>query len=267
MPAMAVCALIVLDPRADPRHPRPEPARPERGQRPRATCGTRTSRRSATPRPGSPRRGRSSSACRSASASSSTTPSYMKKKDDVVAVGPDRVGDQRAVRGRLRRHDHADRGVRLPRALRARRRRSRPASFGLGFTTLPVVFAHMGAFGNVIGALWFFMLFLAAITSSLSMYQPAVALLAGVARLDAHGKATTLLVAIGTDRLRSWSCATRPAASFGSTLDDWVGTLLIFVLAGGPDHLLRLGVRHRARLEGDAPRRRTSGSRRSSRSS
>ncbi len=48
-------------------------------------------------------------------------------------------------------------------------------TFGLGFTTLPVVFAHMGAFGNFIGAIWFFMLFLAAITSSISMYQPALA--------------------------------------------------------------------------------------------
>jgi neurotransmitter:Na+ symporter, NSS family len=48
-------------------------------------------------------------------------------------------------------------------------------TFGLGFQTLPVVFAHMGAFGNFIGAVFFFMLFLAAITSSISMYQPSLA--------------------------------------------------------------------------------------------
>ena len=47
-------------------------------------------------------------------------------------------------------------------------------TFGLGFTTLPVVFAHMGVIGNFIGATCFFMLFLAAITSSISMYQPAL---------------------------------------------------------------------------------------------
>ncbi|HLU39076.1 MAG TPA: sodium-dependent transporter, partial [Planctomycetota bacterium] len=38
-----------------------------------------------------------------------------------------------------------------------------PGTFGLGFNTLPIVFAHM-PLGNVVGAIWFFMLFLAAIT-------------------------------------------------------------------------------------------------------
>jgi SNF family Na+-dependent transporter len=47
-------------------------------------------------------------------------------------------------------------------------------TFGLGFKTLPVVFAQMPA-GNVIGGFWFFMLCLAAITSSLSMLQPTLA--------------------------------------------------------------------------------------------
>jgi neurotransmitter:Na+ symporter, NSS family len=102
-------------------------------------------------------------------------------------------------------------------------------SFGLGFTTLPVVFAHMGVFGNFIGAAWFFMLFLAAITSSLSMYQPTVALLKE--SLDwAHGKATAGVVAmavIGTS-LTLWF--TKDGAFWG-TMDFWVGTLLIFVMA------------------------------------
>ena len=50
-------------------------------------------------------------------------------------------------------------------------------TFGLGFQTLPVVFAQMGAIGPLVGAVWFFMLFLAAVTSSVSMYQPALAFL------------------------------------------------------------------------------------------
>ena len=54
--------------RADARHARPGPARPERGRPGSASCGTPTFRSSATRRPGSPRRARSSSACRSASA-------------------------------------------------------------------------------------------------------------------------------------------------------------------------------------------------------
>ena len=47
-------------------------------------------------------------------------------------------------------------------------------TFGLGFTALPNVFAQMPA-GQLFGFLWFFMLFLAAITSSLSMLQPVIA--------------------------------------------------------------------------------------------
>ncbi|MGB5347626.1 MAG: hypothetical protein WBN23_15775, partial [Woeseia sp.] len=44
-------------------------------------------------------------------------------------------------------------------------------TFSTGFSALPVVFARM-PLGNFFGAVWFFMLFLAAITSSLSMLQP-----------------------------------------------------------------------------------------------
>ena len=40
-------------------------------------------------------------------------------------------------------------------------------TYGLGFQTLPVVFAQMGAIGPWVGAVWFFMLFLAVVTSSL----------------------------------------------------------------------------------------------------
>jgi NSS family neurotransmitter:Na+ symporter len=103
-------------------------------------------------------------------------------------------------------------------------------SFGLGFTTLPVVFAQMGAFGNVIGAVWFLMLFLAAITSSLSMYQPAVALLMETMGWDRR-KATNGIVGIslvGT-ALTLWFTAN---GVFWNTLDFWVGTFLIFVMAG-----------------------------------
>jgi len=102
-------------------------------------------------------------------------------------------------------------------------------SFGLGFSTLPVVFAQMGGFGNIIGAIWFFMLFLAAITSSLSMYQPAVALLMEALGLD-RKQATTGVVCLGLvgGVLTLWF--TKDGA-FWNTLDFWVGTLLIFVMA------------------------------------
>lgn len=102
-------------------------------------------------------------------------------------------------------------------------------SFGLGFNTLPVVFAHMGAFGNVIGAIWFLMLFLAAITSSISMYQPSLAFFReslGVSRT----RATTIMISICLvgSFLTIWFSRN---SIFWSTLDAWVGTFLIFVLA------------------------------------
>lgn len=102
-------------------------------------------------------------------------------------------------------------------------------TFGLGFNTLPVVFAQMGGIGPVVGAIWFFMLFLAAITSSISMYQPSLAFFEeslGWAR----PKATGLLVGIclvGSFMVMYFS----RGSIFLGTIDDWVGTFLIFVLA------------------------------------
>ena len=102
-------------------------------------------------------------------------------------------------------------------------------SFGLGFTTLPVVFAHMGIWENFIGAVWFFMLFLAAITSSLSMYQPAVAFIKEGMGWT-HAKATGAIVAMALIGTALTLYFTKDGA-FWSTLDFWVGTLLIFVMA------------------------------------
>jgi SNF family Na+-dependent transporter len=102
-------------------------------------------------------------------------------------------------------------------------------TFGLGFTTLPVVFAHMGPLGNLIGAVWFFMLFLAAITSSLSMYQPSLAFFQeslGISRKAA----TTLMIStcvVGSFMVMYFS----KGGVFRSAIDDWVGTFLIFILA------------------------------------
>jgi SNF family Na+-dependent transporter len=102
-------------------------------------------------------------------------------------------------------------------------------SFGLGFQTLPVVFAQMGPFGNLIGAIFFLMLFLAAITSSISMYQPAVAFLQEALRVE-RGRAVNMVVGISVigTAMTLWFTE---GGVFWSTLDFWVGTFLIFVLA------------------------------------
>jgi SNF family Na+-dependent transporter len=102
-------------------------------------------------------------------------------------------------------------------------------SFSLGFATLPVVFARMGPLENFIGAAWFFMLFLAAITSSLSMYQPAVAMIKESLGW-AHGKSTALIAGLGVIGafLTLWFTQ---GGAYWNTVDFWAGTLLIFVMA------------------------------------
>lgn len=101
-------------------------------------------------------------------------------------------------------------------------------TFNLGFNTLPVVFAHM-PFGNFFGAAFFFMLFLAAITSSLSMLQPAKAFFEESLGIDK--KKSTALVC-GVSFLGSlfviWFSQNLVALD---TIDFWVGTFLIFVMA------------------------------------
>ena len=101
-------------------------------------------------------------------------------------------------------------------------------TFGLGFKTLPVVFAQMPA-GSLIGGFWFFMLFLAAITSSLSMLQPTLAFFEEALGWS-RKKCTTLLVGVsllGSSFVLYYS---KGLTALG-ILDDWVGTLGIFVLA------------------------------------
>jgi NSS family neurotransmitter:Na+ symporter len=103
------------------------------------------------------------------------------------------------------------------------------STFGLGFNTFPIVFAQMGPIGKLIGAVWFFMLFLAAITSSISMYQPSLAFFE-----EALGKGraagTAILVVfclIGSFMTMYFS----KGLVFLDTVDSWVGTLGIYVLA------------------------------------
>lgn len=71
-------------------------------------------------------------------------------------------------------------------------------TFGLGFNALPNVFAQMPG-GRIVGFLWFFMLFIAAITSSVSMLQPVIAFLEEGFGLKRHASAAFLglLSAIG----------------------------------------------------------------------
>jgi len=101
-------------------------------------------------------------------------------------------------------------------------------TFDLGFKTLPIVFVYM-PWGNFFGFLFFFMLFLAAITSSLSMLQPAIAFLEEALDIGRRASVTLLglITALGSLFVIYFS---KDMAALG-TLDDWVGTVLIVVLA------------------------------------
>lgn len=102
-------------------------------------------------------------------------------------------------------------------------------TFSTGFVALPVVFVRM-PLGDFFGAVWFFMLFLAAITSSLSMLQPTKAFFEEALGLS-HRGATVLVAAlcIAGNLFVLWFSKGLVALD---TLDFWVGTFMIFVVAG-----------------------------------
>src|SRR5437773_2991873 len=101
--------------------------------------------------------------------------------------------------------------------------------FGLGFQTFPVVFQQMGGAGRWIGFAWFFLLFLAAITSSISMLQPAKAFFEEALGISS-GKAiayVSIICALGS----LWVIWFSKNTVALDTMDFWVGTFCIFVLA------------------------------------
>jgi neurotransmitter:Na+ symporter, NSS family len=102
-------------------------------------------------------------------------------------------------------------------------------TMSLGFKTLPMVFAQMPA-GNLFGAAFFLILFLAAITSSLSMLQPTKAWLEESLGVDK--KASTAIVTFWGllgNAFVLWHSRNLIALD---TIDFWVGTFFILVVAG-----------------------------------
>lgn len=101
-------------------------------------------------------------------------------------------------------------------------------TFGLGFQTLPLVFDLM-PLGRIVGFLFFSLLFLAAITSSLSMLQPAIAFLEEGLGLNRKSSVALLgfITLIGNGVVIYFSGGT--AAIDG--MDFWVGTFCIYLLA------------------------------------
>lgn len=103
-----------------------------------------------------------------------------------------------------------------------------PTTFSLGFVTLPNVFNQMAA-GQLVGFLFFFLLFLAALTSSLSMLQPAIALLEEGLGLKRKASVALLgfITAVGSALIVY--CSESLMAL--DTIDFWIGTFSIYMLA------------------------------------
>lgn len=103
------------------------------------------------------------------------------------------------------------------------------SSFGLGFNALPVVFAHMGAVGKFIGFAWFFLLFLAAVTSSISMLQPVKTFFEEALGIGSAKAVAAVSILCGMGSL--WVMWFSKDLVALDTMDFWVGTFCIFVLA------------------------------------
>ncbi len=99
-------------------------------------------------------------------------------------------------------------------------------TFGLGFNVLPQVFATMPG-GQFFGSLFFLLLFIAAITSSLSMLQPGIAYFEEGLGLDRRKSVLFLgmITAIGSFLVLYFSKDLKAL----DTIDFWVGTVGVFV--------------------------------------
>jgi neurotransmitter:Na+ symporter, NSS family len=101
-------------------------------------------------------------------------------------------------------------------------------TFELGFVALPNVFTRMWG-GQFFGFCWFLVLFIAAITSSISMLQPVIAFLEEGFGLKRHSAAAILglITALGVGFVLYFSHNLVAL----DTMDFWIGSVLILVLA------------------------------------
>ena len=103
-----------------------------------------------------------------------------------------------------------------------------PGTFGMGFVTLPNVFNQMPA-GSLFGFLFFFLLFLAAITSSLSMLQPSISLLEDGLKIGR--KASVSILAVITLAGCLFVVYFSKGFTALDTIDFWMANFFIFIFA------------------------------------
>jgi len=106
--------------------------------------------------------------------------------------------------------------------------RETSGTFSAGFQALPYVFEQM-AYGDLFGFIFFFLLFLAAVTSSLSMLQPAIALFEEGLGLKRRASVTLLgfITAVGASFVAYFS-----KGMFAlDTFDFWAAQVFVLMMA------------------------------------
>ena len=102
------------------------------------------------------------------------------------------------------------------------------STIGLGFHAVPVTFQYL-PLGHFFGFLWFGLLFLAAVTSSISMLQPAIAFFEeGFGMARRASMAALGLVTVPGTLLVAWFTKDTVALD---VMDFWVGSFMLVVLA------------------------------------
>jgi SNF family Na+-dependent transporter len=97
-------------------------------------------------------------------------------------------------------------------------------AFNLGFVSLPAIFSYISG-GQFFGFLWFFLLFIAGITSSVAILQPMIAFLEDEFQLERKKAVfiTALIVFIGAQAVIFLN-------KFLDEMDFWAGTFFVIVL-------------------------------------
>ena len=101
---------------------------------------------------------------------------------------------------------------------------AKQGAFNLGFVSLPAIFSNMEA-GQFLGFLWFFLLFIAGVTSSVAILQPMIAFLE-----DEFGFNRKTAVALTSVIVFFGAQAVVFLAGFLDEMDFWAGTFFVIVL-------------------------------------